>query len=82
MSADTLHLAHIRCELSEGLALKLENSGAMQHRKPKTCHLNQAFRQYVDSSVLASFASSYSPSRLFQPNLNCTEEAREIALNA
>ncbi len=74
MSAETLHPAHSRCELSEGLALKLENLGAMQHRRPKTCHLNQAFRQYVDSGVPASVASSYSPSRLFQPNLNCTEK--------
>ena len=78
MSADTLHPAHIRCELSEGLALKLKDPGAMQHRNSKTCHLNQAFRQYVDSGVLVFFTSSYSPSRLFQPNLSGTKKQEKF----
>ncbi|MBD2678622.1 MULTISPECIES: hypothetical protein [Nostoc] len=55
MRAKKPHQAYtFRCELSEGLAFKYFI----------TCHLNQAYRQYVDSDALADkfFASSYSPS--------------------
>ena len=50
------HQAHIRCELNESLAPKfLQFQPTTLHEaklKFKTCHLNQAFRQYVDSGVL------------------------------
>jgi hypothetical protein len=59
------HQAHIGCELSESLAPKFlqfqPKTLPLAELRVKTCHLNQAFRQYVDSGVLVNWLPGATP---------------------
>jgi hypothetical protein len=68
------HQAHIRCELSESLAPKFlqfqPRTFSQAELRIKTCHLNQAFRQYVDSGVLVNWLPGATPSQYYSYIIN------------